>query len=116
MAWSLDWFTARAEAVVNDLPIRRVAWPFGTWMRHSQSLWWMRTATVGWQVVKAGQFGASDLRARDWTTESYHADICGGYPAYNTTAPARRDWGDRADMRPIPVPSFPDDISTEAGV
>jgi hypothetical protein len=109
MVWSLDWFTARDEAI-NQRPIRRVAWAFGTWLRYHASLWWLKTPEHGWRIVRATELGEADLRARDWTTASYYADVCGSLPAFNDTATTRRDWGDGPVMTPVPVPSFPDDI------
>jgi hypothetical protein len=102
--WSLDWFTAR------DLgrAIRRAAWPWGTWLVPFTGLWWLRDHHLSWRVPSASDFAEADFRARDWTDEPYSANICGTLPAHNTAPVTRHEWGDAPQMRPPPVPGFPD--------
>lgn len=106
--WSLDWFAARTLARVGT-PIRRVAWPRGTWLIFSRALWWVRLPDLTWRVATTADFGEAEFRARDWTAESYKSDVCGGLPAFNSAAPAADlPWGDVPEMRPRPVPNFPE--------
>ena len=105
--WSLDWFAARDLARAGTL-VRRVAWPSGTWLAFSPGLWWFLLPDMTWRIALGSDFGESDFRARDWTSLPYHADICGSLPAFNTAPPVDRSWGDIPEMRPRPVPNFPD--------
>lgn len=105
--WSLDWFSARSLARAGT-PVRRVAWPRGTWLIFSSAIWWIRLPDLSWRVARSGDFGEPEFRGRDWTGESYKSDVCGGLPAFNITPPPQdRSWGDHPEMRPRPVPNFP---------
>ena len=108
--WSLDWFSAR-EIARGGGSIRRVAWARGTWLVWRPGVWWVRLADLSWRVALAGDFAEADFRARDWTNEGYKADVCGGLPAYNTAPPTDGAWGDTPEMRPRPVPNFPEEAA-----
>jgi hypothetical protein len=106
--WSLDWFAARALLRMG-IPVRRVAWERGTWLMLYRGVFWIRLPDLAWRVATAGDFAEAEFRARDWTPLTYKADVCGGLPAYNTTpTPEAGSWGDRSEMRPRPVPNFPE--------
>lgn len=110
--WNLDWFAAREEAQKNGKAIRRGGWERGTWLAYRDALWWLRLPDLSWRVVEVDDFGESDFRARDWTTETYRADVCGSLPAFNSTPPpSPKDWGDVPTMTPLPVPNYPDDLA-----
>lgn len=106
--WSLDWFAARDIARMGT-PIRRAGWPPGRWVQLIKAVWRFHGTQV-FRVVEAGDFGEEDFRARDWTTRPSIADICGSLPAFNSAPPVRRSWGDVPEMRPVPVPTFPDAV------
>lgn len=107
--WSLDWFAAR-ELAVAGTPVRRVAWPRGTWLIYTMGLWWVRLPDLSWRVATAGDFAEAEFRARDWTPENWRRDICGGRPAFNTAPALDRAWGDSPpEMRPRPVPNYPEE-------
>jgi len=72
-------------------------------------VWWSRRPDLSWRVARAEDFAEADFRARDWTNENYKSDVCGGLPAYNAGGQSDVSWGDTPEMRPRPVPNFPEE-------
>lgn len=106
--WSLDWFAAR-EIARKGAAIRRVGWATGTWLAYFGSLWRVRLPDLTWRVATNGDFAEADFRARDWTDEAPRSNLCGNMAAYNMAPLSDGSWGDAPEMRPRPVPNFPEE-------
>ena len=103
MSWSLDWFAAEALAKSGS-QIRRAGWTDRVLTRQG-AVWLLITSGVS-TVVKATDFLAADLNARDWTDQPFAADPCSATPAFNTAPLGYGQWTDQPVQLPPPVPGF----------
>lgn len=102
MAWSLDWFSASAEAKTGRY-IRRAGWTDRWWVW--RGVWWDVTEAES-RVIRTTDYTRADLEARDWTTEAFDADPCAATPAFNSEPPVYRTWTSAPVFGPPPVPGF----------
>lgn len=102
--WSLDWFAAEALAKAGA-QIRRVAWTDRVLVKHD-ALWMLVSGTTT-RIVKATDFSADELNARDWTDQPFNANPCAAVPAYNSAPVSYRQWTAAPIQLPPPVPGFP---------
>ncbi|MDR3406391.1 MAG: hypothetical protein P4L99_28155 [Chthoniobacter sp.] len=103
MAWSLDWFAAEALARSGS-QIRRAGWT-DRYLILQGAVWLLVAGSVS-NVVKATDFAADELNARDWTDQPFAADPCAAVPAFNAAPPVYRQWTDVPVQLPPPVPGF----------
>ena len=80
------WTEAKALAKIG-LHVRRETWPAGTWLIYQRGIAWFWTGT-DWRVVAAGDFGAAEWLAVDWTQIPEALADCPPAPPEVPTPPA----------------------------
>ncbi|MEI9897161.1 MAG: hypothetical protein WDN28_25685 [Chthoniobacter sp.] len=101
--WSLDWFSTERLARTGAR-VRRAGWT-DRWLEIRSGIYYRVTASTA-TIVKATDFGADDLNARDWTDQPFSADPCAATPAYNSESVTYGQWTAAPIFTPPPVPGF----------
>jgi hypothetical protein len=106
MSWSLDWFAAEALAK-SGAQIRRVGWTDRVLVKRGAL--WMLVSGATTRIVKATDFTAGELNARDWTDQPFNANPCAAAPAFNSQPIVYGNWSDgKINFDAPPPPGFPD--------